>query len=761
MEFADGYPIGNGRIGVMCFGGPAKPMFSINHYDLWYRPPSTSKPLPGFWADVRRGALAGEWPVVGRAIAQAFDPWGNSDEGSFQPGALLEFWLQLRDGAWNYRRTLDLRTATATTEFDSCGYHYSMRAFPHPTLPLATIELKTTNPEGWLGRLRLFRPSDDRFEKPVARSAAGNLNLQMRFPEGTQFEVGVKMNAARANEKAAAFVQSPGATAAGSSEATLGLPGARSLTLQVAVQVSRETKPAEVSDCQPLRSPKPIAEKYLSRAAIDLPGGNVNDLHSPPHYQRMFEVGRYVFATSSCPEGLPPNLQGIWNERIKPPCNSDFHMDLNVQMALWHVPAGNLLEYHEAFFRLIEMMLPGARENARCVFEMRGLAFPTCSYGHGEGRKRFDAWVGTSGWLLQHYWKHWRYTLDETFLRERFYPILREVCRFYLDYLVEDNGRLIIIPSESPENRIPERANGQYGRNSTYDLAVFRALFSNTLEAAAVLRDNDKLIDETRHALSKLSPYALAQDGRLREMEDYEFEKGHRHLTHLYPLFAGDEITPESPKLFRAAKLAIDRFRSWPPTGLANCFGTFGEGAWAGWTYPLVALCHARLGQGDGALEMLKRYSKAFTLPSGLSVCFETHDSGFAQNASPEIGKWIQTDAPLGAVAAIQEMLLQSHRGIIRLLPALPKAWREGSFRGLRAEEGFEVDVEWHGGRLATATVKSLFGRECRIKVPPRTEYRVTGAHGRMVKACHDKGQRFLTFPTQRGSRYEIEPRRK
>jgi len=745
MEFADGYPLGNGRIGVMCFGGPAKPMFAINHYDLWYRPRSKSKRLRGFWDGMRQKALAGEWADVNRMFVRAFDPWGNSTEGSFQPGALLELWLQLRDGAWNYRRTLDIRTGTATTEFKSCGHRYSVRIFPHPKLPTAIIELQTTNPEGWLGRLRLFRPPDDRFGKPNARSARDRMSLHMAFNEGTDFDVHVRMDTYHKRPRP---LQAPGETAKDSVEAMLALPGTQRIVLRLGINVrTRTTKHITLINSGRFK-PTTIGEPYLRRAAIELP--------TATSYQRLFHTGRYLFASSSFPGGLPPNLQGIWNERVRPICNSDFHLDLNVQMTLWHAPTGNLLEYHEAFFRLIEMMIPGARANARNLFEMRGMAFPTASYGQGEGNRRFDAWVGTSGWLMQHYWKHWRYTLDRKFLRERFYPILREVCRFYLDYLVERNGRLIIIPSESPENRLHQRSNGQYGCNSTYDLSVFREVFANTISAATILGVDVKLIEETRTAISRLAPYPLAKDGRLREIEDYEFERGHRHLVHLHPLFPGDDITPEMPTLFRSARLALDHFRSWPPTGLAKYFGVFGEGAWAGWTYPLLACCYARLGKGDEALGLLKRFAKEFVLPSGLGLCFETSDMGFAQNHNPEVGKWIEADAPLGAVAAIQEMLLQSHHGIIRLLPALPREWSEGSFRGLRAEDGFEIGVEWKNGRLAIATVKSLLGRECRIKLPLRTEYRITNVRGRSVEVQHDVIRRVLLFSTKRGANYKI-----
>lgn len=772
MDFADGYPIGNGRIGVMCFGGPARLIFVINHSDLWYRPSSQAHTRPGFWTDIQEKARAGAWEEVGHAIEHAFDSWNVSDEGSFQVGAFVELWMELPDGAWEYRRSLDIKTGIAATEFVGEGQHYSVQAAPDHSAPAASIKITTDNPRGIRGRLRLYRPADVRFEKPVTSGDSSRLRLGMGFGEGTNFEMrlaiqGTSFDSARIDCSEFLPISGGGHLQAQHADGHPDLqphanvsaalvPGAQEILLQVRIDVfgQHDTSQITTSQCS---DPQLSAHEILSRAELHLSGKATTEPHSPAHFQKLWEIGRYLLAASSHPQGLPPNLQGIWNDKVAPVCNSDWHLDLNLQMAMWHIPTGNLLEFHEPFFRLIDRLVPGARQNAACLFDMRGLAFPACTYGHGEGRKYLDAWVGTSGWLMQHYWKHWRYTLDREFLHIRFYPLLREVARFYLDYLLEDNGRLIILPSVSPENRIPERGNFFYGCNSTFDLAIFREVFVHLLAVAHELKETDALIAETRGALRKLADYPCADDGRLREMEDYEFQKGHRHLSHLYPLFPGDEITPENPRLFRAAELAIAHFRRWPTTGTTDWFMKTGYDAWAGWTYPWLACCYARLGRGDEALAMLQRYAAAFQCDGGLGFCFEKHDLGFGIHWRPDIGKWIEIDAACSATAAIQEMLLQSHGGVLRLLPACPLTWRAGSFRGFRAEGGFEVDADWDD-RQRQIVVQSLAGQTCRVSSHNVNGLKIKTRDGGSVEPIF-KDHTF-DFATKPGASYEIEFRR-
>jgi alpha-L-fucosidase 2 len=357
--------------------------------------------------------------------------------------------------------------------------------------------------------------------------------------------------------------------------------------------------------------------------------------------------------------------------------------------------------------------------------------------------------------VLDHYWQHWRYTQDRAFLRDRFYPVLREVCRFYLDYLQDDGQRLVIYPSQSPENRIPQRSHSFHGLNSTYDLAIFRDVLERTDQIARLLSLRDEVAQEAAAALPRLAAFARAGDGRLREMEDHEFQRGHRHFSHLYPVFPSGRIGIDDP-LRTAAIQALDAVDRYPSTGEAPWFARVGYGAWAGWTYTVKACTLARLGLAQRAARALEGYARAFTYPSGLARCFEREDLGFGIQSSPDIGQWIEIDSSCAAVAAIQEMLLQSHGGVLRLLPALPRAWDQGQFTGWRGEGGFIVDAQWRRGRLRHAVIRSELGGPCRLRLPTNHDWRITRGSRPVAGAL---ARNILTLDTRPGQRLEVTSR--
>jgi len=781
MDFADGYAVGNGRIGVMTFGGPGKLVFVVNHYDLWHRPPVKMKAAKGLWPRVRKLAEEGRWPECGKTARSVLSQFGAKDRGVFEVGAYVEIWPELMDGAMAYERTLDTATGVASHAWEDDEHWYRVDVVPDDRRPAVTIRLSTDRPDGWKARVRLYRPADERRDQPTVRGSADELGLRMRFPYGGSFDVvlaGKRVFDEKRLDQAprsGLFLRPDGgnldllarqqtvlhADLIPHANVQAPLRGARkNITLRLAIDVSQTRTRADARPAVAAR-PRPASRlraesKTLMRAGVELPG-SVHDLDSPAHYQHLYDVGRYLFSASCFPGGLPPNLQGIWNNRVSPPCNSDYHMDINLGMAMWHTATGNLIDCEQALFRLIDMMVPGARKNARCIFGMRGLSFPGGSDGQGEGRSHSTFYLSISASLMEFGLRHWHYTRDRTFLRDRFVPILREVCRFYLDYLQEVDGRLIVRPSTSPENRIPEREFEQFGTNSTCDLAHFRFVFDTVIRTSRILDlGRDRLAEEARAALEKLAPYPTTANGALTELEDYEWAKGHRHFSHLLPVYPLGMITPDTPKLWRAARLALERFESYPPTGTVDWMGEFGYDTWAGWTYALLAVMWARMGDGDRALARLKRFSRGFRTDGGLGLCFANEDFGFGLTSCPLHGRWIQVDAAYGAVAAVQEMLLQSYGGVLRLLPALPRSWREGRCHGFRTEGGFEVDIEWRRGRLEAAEIKSLLGEPCRLKLPSRRTYRVADPDGGTVECETDRAVRSIAFPTRRGSGYTV-----
>jgi alpha-L-fucosidase 2 len=761
VQFADGYATGNGRLGVLMMGGPARQVFVFNHQELWYTPPARSKPMPGLWTQVQCDAKAGRWLKVSSAMQAALKEWGAPDHGRFQVAGILTVTLELKEGVWDYARFLDPATGILGCDFVVRGHRYRTRITRN-----LEIAMETDAPEGLVAEIKLGRPNDPLAKTPRFKLARGVAILSGVLPDWkTAYRVAVRVRGTPflpgrtwvppqfhpwdlvrlySAEDDPTTRQAPSEKVRDVIELRAELKPARRLRFQVHMEVAAaRARPARPHDAR-------LAPRQTLYARTDV------RLPEAPRFEQLYHVWRHLFISATRQDGLPPNLQGIWCDRVDPVCGADFHLNMDLAMQLWAAPTGNLLELHESTFNLVERMLPDARRNARRMFGMRGAHFPVHSYGDGAIRNYLDLWVCASGWLMQHYWRHWRHTLDRAFLRNRAWPVMCEVSRFYLDYLQpDDRGRLVISPSESSENRLVERGNQFYGVNSTLDLAIFRECMAHTAEAGKILGLRDPIVGEIRGALAKLAPYPLTRDGRLREMEDHEFIKGHRHLSHLYPLFPGDEITAEeTPKLLAAAKKALAHWRAFAPTGPNEWADRFGYGAWAGWSYAWLANLYARLGDGDEALRMIETIERAFLCEGGFSTCFEHSDLGFGIQRPPpdKHGPWPALDAAFGAMAAMQEMLLQSHHGIIRLLPALPSAWRNGEFRGFRAEEGFEVSARWEKGRLRSATILSRLGQPCRVKVPRGRSYAVRPS----MLLEWDNCRRLLSFPTQRGQTYTL-----
>jgi len=424
--------------------------------------------------------------------------------------------------------------------------------------------------------------------------------------------------------------------------------------------------------------------------------------------ERMFDFGRYALICSSGTEGMPANLQGIWNGEYGPPWAADYHNDMNIQMNYWQALPANLAEITLPYFDYYESMLDDFRTNARNIAGCRGILAPLSGTSHGLASLNWSYWTAGAGWLAQLFYDYWLFTGDRDFLEKRAVPFMKEVALFYEDFLVEgDDRRYLFNPSFSPENT-PSNTKVSCTVNATMDIAVAKELLSNLCEACELLGIEKAGVKRWRKMLGKLPPYLINEDGALKEWSHPGFKDNyeHRHMSHLYPVFPGLEVTRErEPKLFEACRraMAMKMLELEYPC----C-----------WSYVLAASTFARLEQGEEALKALEIVARGYTLPNLFTTLWLYHHR-------PPM---YQFEAASGIPAAMMEMLLYSEPGTIKLLPALPKCWASGHIKGLRARGGFEVDISWKDGKLNKAVIRSLLGNSCKVRYGEKTIELVTKA---------------------------------
>jgi len=448
----------------------------------------------------------------------------------------------------------------------------------------------------------------------------------------------------------------------------------------------------------------------------------------------FFQFGRYLLIASSRPGTQPANLQGIWNDMVTPPWNSNYTLNINAEMNYWPVEVCNLSECHEPLLTMIAELAENGQETASVNYSCHGWvahhnsdlwrqSAPVGNYG--DGNPVWASWPMGGAWLAQHLWDHYAFTGDVDYLRERAYPLMRGAARFGLDWLTEDGrGHLVTAPATSPENMftLPGGERLAVSIASTMDMAILWDLFTNCIAASEVLDCDAAFRAELEVARSRLLHYQVGRHGQLQEWSrDWDDpDDHHRHVSHLFGVYPGCQLTPESaPALLRAAQRSLE------------LRGDGGTGWSMGWKINLWA----RFRDGDHAYKMLATMLQ----PAG-GTKTDFHRGGTYPNlfdAHPPF----QIDGNFGATAGIAEMLLQSHRTapdgsrVIHLLPALPSAWPTGRATGLRARDGFEVSMTWNAGQLVEVELRSELGRPCHVQV----------------------GEHVVPLETAAGSRYRLD----
>ncbi|ROQ77811.1 alpha-L-fucosidase 2 [Streptomyces sp. CEV 2-1] len=400
--------------------------------------------------------------------------------------------------------------------------------------------------------------------------------------------------------------------------------------------------------------------------------------------QSMFVLGRYLLHSSSRPGGLPANLQGLWNDSNQPPWASDYHTNINVQMNYWGAETTNLSESHEALVEFVRQVAVPSRVATRNAFgaETRGWTARTSQSIFGGNAWEWN--TVASAWYAQHLYEHWAFTQDLTYLRDVAYPMIKEICQFWEDRLVENAAGQLV----SPNGWSPEHGPREDG--VMYDQQIIWDLFGNYLDSAAVL-DVDPDYQATVATMQKrLAPNKIGRWGQLQEWQTDRDDPNdiHRHTSHLFGVYPGRQITPDTSPELAAAALVSLKARCGEKEGVPFSEATVTGDSRGSWTWPWRAALFARLGDGERARYMVR----------GL-LRYNTGANLFCKIPP------FQMDGNFGITGAIAEMLLQSHEKVIHLLPALPKDWADGSFSGLRARGGYEVSCTWRSGRVTDFTI--------------------------------------------------------
>lgn len=715
-------PIGNAYMGASMFGGVRKERIVLNEKSLWAGGPCKNRPdyyggnkrdRYKYVKEVQEQLSAGNYARVLELLPELT---GDGDFGSYLLLCDADVEFSLPDGEpKNYRRALDLDRSLYSCTFELDGVKYTREAFAsYPARVIAfrfaadkkgalnfTLSLSKTHPA------KIYADGDTLVYSGAVED--NGMRFDARFTTATDGKLSVSEN---------------GITVSDAGEAVIYFAAATDYAMKYPTYRSG-IDPAEIT--APLV--KSAAEKgwdalydehYADYSAIygrvsleinnecaDLPADKLIEEYRSGNRAAMnamemlyFRYGRYLLISSSREGSLPANLQGVWNESNCPPWCCDYHINVNLQMNYWGAYNTNMAETVPPLVDFLDSLREPGRVTAKEYYnivsddahpENGWTAHTQCSpFGWtAPGWEFYWGWsTAAVAWLMQNIWEYYEFTLDTDYLREKIYPIMQESVRFYTQWLIYDEkqGRLVSSPTYSPEH-------GPATIGNTYEQSLIEQLFIDFLSASEALGEDGALQAKVREMLPQLKPYHVGKTGLMKEWYEEDepdfdrskIQKNHRHISHLMGLYPGKQINSSRPELMKAA-IATMNDRGDESTGWARAYKI---NLWS------------RTGDGNRTYKLLKGLLESCTFVN----MWDFHPP-------------FQIDGNFGASAGMAEMLIQSHEGYIKLLPALPDEWRSGSFEGLCARGGFTVNAKWENGAVISAEISSEKGGACRVVYP-------------------------------------------